>query len=247
MIPGAGDILQVAGSTDIGLVRKVNEDSIFFNDDIFIVADGMGGHMAGEVASQDAISCIKDFLEQNFEKEPLFTIGGSIKHANKYIFSKAKSDCKYKGMGTTVTLAKIVRNQLFYAHIGDSRLYIFRDDYLDKITSDHSLVAQLVEIGQLTDEQAAQHPNKNIITKAVGTFEDIEPDTGQCELKEGDIILLCSDGLTNMINTDKIKQIILENFNNVQNIVNHLVDEAKKAGGNDNISVICIKYCFGTA
>ena len=234
--------MQVAGSTDRGLVREMNEDSIYFDKALFIVADGMGGHLAGEVASKDAIICIKDFLQENTGADTLFIISQAIKYANKYIFNKAKSNKQYKGMGTTVTLAKVVKNQLFYAHVGDSRLYIFRNNVLDKITTDHSLVAQLLETGQITAEQAAQHPNKNIITKAVGTLDDVEPDKEQIQLEDNDIILLCSDGLTNMLKTEEISQVILENQNNPQNIVDYLIHCAKQAGGTDNISVICFKY-----
>lgn len=233
--------MQIAGRTDRGLVRELNEDSIFFSDSLFIVADGMGGHLAGDVASADAINCVKVFSAENSDNIKNM-LGEAIKYANKNIYAKAQSDARYKGMGTTVTLALIEGEELFYAHIGDSRLYLFRQQNLEKITSDHSLVAELLQSGQITAEQAEQHPNKNVITKAVGSTEDIAPDEGHFALEPEDIILLCSDGLTNMLKKEHIAEIILANKENLEDIVDCLVDCAKKAGGTDNISVICCKY-----
>ena len=235
--------MYVSGKTDCGLVRQVNEDNIFFDSSLFIVADGMGGHLAGEIASFDAIACIKDFMTENADNEEvLFIIDKAVKFANKYIFDKSQTDISYKGMGTTVTLAKMISERLYYAHVGDSRIYLFRNKELKQITTDHSLVAELLISGQITPEQALVYPNKNVITKAVGTAENVEADTGYFDLVEDDIIILCSDGVTNMLNDETICKIIVEHENNIDTMTDTFVSEANAAGGSDNISVICLKY-----
>jgi len=235
--------VQVAGVTDRGCVRETNEDSIFFESSLYIIADGMGGHLAGEVASKEAILCIKDLLvdEKDVKKIPEL-LKDAFDKANKHIYDMAQNKEEYKGMGTTVTLAKLIDDELFYAHVGDSRLYRYAKKNFEQITRDHSLVAQMVETGQITKEEANTHPNKNIITKAVGTASSIEPDIGSLKLNTGDIILLCSDGLTNMLTNEQIVDILSKGKNDVNKIVTKLLKEANNAGGKDNISIICLQY-----
>ncbi|MDR2007195.1 MAG: Stp1/IreP family PP2C-type Ser/Thr phosphatase [Acidaminococcales bacterium] len=234
--------MKVIGGTDRGLVRENNEDSILAEPDLCIVADGMGGHLAGEIASRDAIACVKEFIGDNKGRDRLFVLAEAVKYANKYIFNKAQSGVQYKGMGTTVTVASVTEDKLFYAHVGDSRLYLFRNAKLERITSDHSFIAQLLESGQITPEEAAVHPNKNVITKAVGAAPDIDPDTGCVALLAKDVFLICSDGLTNMLPDGAIAEIIGGGLENPEEMAGRLIEAANAAGGIDNISVICMQY-----
>ncbi len=240
----------VGASTDIGIVRQINQDSMFVskNSDfpLFIVADGMGGHKAGEVASEMAVSIITTSLSSrlmdddvivNIEKEIL----DSIKKANRELLNHSQviEDCN--GMGTTITLGYIKDAKLYVGHVGDSRAYIIRNEELKQITDDHSLVNELLKNGDISIEEAMKHPQKNVITRAVGTNEDICIDINSFELKENDIILFCSDGLTNMIEEHELKDLFI-GIKDVQEACDSAVSLAKDKGGRDNITVIGIRF-----
>ena len=229
----------VAGKSDRGIVREHNEDSIHIGEGLYMVADGMGGHLAGEVASKEAISAVlKSFSKAKKDDEIFLLLENAVKYANEIVRTKAKTTIECNGMGTTLTFVKIYNGKFYYAHVGDSRIYILKNDVLTKITTDHSLVEELYLTGQITKEEASLHPNKNIITKAVGTSDNIVPDVGVIDFAKGDALLLCSDGLTTMLTDDTIEKMIFENKNNPDALVDTLVKKANEMGGRDNISVI---------
>ena len=236
--------------TDVGMVRDNNQDSYFVsvNEDIplFVVADGMGGHKAGEIASNMAINIIKDtFLKLKTlpmdEISITKLIEQSIKEANEKIYLKSIEKEAYSGMGTTVTLAYIINRKLCIGHVGDSRAYLFKGENLIQITEDHSLVNELVKNGSITLEEAKTHPQRNIITRAVGTSETIEMDIVVREYEEGNILLLCSDGLTSMVKDSQIQD-ILSKEKNIQEACENLVSLSNDNGGYDNTTVIAIKF-----
>lgn len=236
--------------SDIGKVRNINQDSYFYSEDsilpLFVVADGMGGHNAGEVASSLAIETIKE----NYIKEKGNIVEGKLHipsfinltllEANNRILKKAKENENCEGMGTTITSGIIFNNELFIGHMGDSRAYLFREKELYQLTQDHSLVAELVRNGSISNEEAINHPQKNIITRALGTDEDIKVDIISKRVECGDIILLCTDGLTNMVSDLKIKEILLKN-NDLRQACCELTDEANNFGGFDNTTVMIIE------
>lgn len=243
--------MQYYGMTDTGMQRKENQDRIEIplkqNDaKLFIVADGMGGANAGGVASKMAIEYIKNAIldgieETNYEKENLEElIRKSIVDANRYVYNKAKENKDYSGMGTTVSVALIVKNKVYIGHIGDSRIYRIRKHIMRQLTHDHSYVQELVKNGTITKKEAETHPQKNILLKVLGCEPNVEPDVMVKGFIKEDILLLCSDGLTNMVDKDEIYEVVTNEKNKLENACNILVSEAKKNGGYDNISVILI-------
>lgn len=236
--------MRVFGKTDVGLVRKVNQDFIYFSQvpvggfpNLFIVADGMGGHNAGDFASRYAVESFLEYVHASKEEALIRIVDEGIKYANKKIIKKALEDPSLRGMGTTMVVAYIEDDQLFVANVGDSRLYLM-DDSVHQVTEDHSFVETLVRAGELTPEQARNHPDKNIITRAVGASEDIKVDFFEVDLERGDRILMCSDGLSNMVEDDMLYDIIKNTY--ICDVVDELIDEAKNNGGSDNIAVIVI-------
>lgn len=236
--------------SDVGKIREVNQDSFFKCEleglPLFVVADGMGGCNAGEVASQIVIETVKemvnthkDQLANSILEIPKF-IMDTLNLSNDRVYEKSNSEDDYKGMGTTVTMAFIHDYILYIGHIGDSRAYHLRDNELVQLTQDHSLVAELVRNGSISEKEAIDHPHKNIITRAIGTDSEIEIDIYSRGIKDGDIILLCSDGLTNMVSDELIKEIILES-DDIQKNCNSLMNTANKLGGLDNITAILIE------
>lgn len=242
--------MNIGASTDRGRIRENNQDYYYFSKSsklpLFIVADGMGGHKAGEVASKMAVDVIvKVFTEADINKLDredviIDTIRRAIVEANNVIFQKSIEDLECNGMGTTITIAYLLNNKLIIGHIGDSRAYSIKDNELKQETEDHSLVAQLVKNGSITAKEAQFHPQKNIITRAVGTSKSIDIDIVIAEVKKDDIILLCTDGLTNMVEESEIKNIISSN-ENMQSACDNLVKKANELGGIDNITVIAVK------
>ena len=242
--------MNIGASTDRGRIRENNQDYYYFSKSsklpLFIVADGMGGHKAGEVASKMAVDVIvKVFTEADINKLDredviIDTIRRAIVEANNVIFQKSIEDLECNGMGTTITIAYLLNNKLIIGHIGDSRAYSIKDNELKQETEDHSLVAQLVKNGSITAKEAQFHPQKNIITRAVGTSKSIDIDIVIAEVKKDDIILLCTDGLTNMVDESEIKNIIFTN-ENMQSACDNLVKKANELGGIDNITVIAVK------
>ena len=235
--------------TDLGMVRDLNEDYVGYliNDNIklFIVADGMGGHNAGEIASKIAVETVKNYFEvkTNISKNNLSShFKEAIICANKKIFNISKEKKECRGMGTTLTACIMYKNKTLITNVGDSSCFIIDKNNIIKITKDHSLVQQLVDKGSITEEEAANHPNKNVITRAVGTYEDLEIDVFDISNINFELVLLCTDGLTNDISKDELYNFFSENnCDSYDELCKKVVEEAKKRGGRDNISLILVK------
>lgn len=231
--------------TDIGICRKMNQDSFYASEtpvgnlpNLFIVADGMGGHNAGEYASMHSIDTIVQESADSEAVHPVEILGNAIRKANQRLIEKAAEDTSMWGMGTTVVAAVISEGRLYTANVGDSRLYIVRDSMI-QITRDHSYVEEMVRRGEIDREAARNHPDKNIITRAVGAVSEIEIDFFETELEPKDQILLCSDGLTNMIEDAEIGRIIRKQ-GTLFDAAEELIKTANQNGGRDNTTVIII-------
>jgi protein phosphatase len=231
--------LRGGGSTDVGRVRQVNEDRFLVADVLFAVADGVGGHQAGEVASQMSI----ETLEEDFREPTTAGLVTAVKAANDAVWQLAQSNAEKRGMGTTMTAMALVQDegneQLAVANVGDSRAYLFQHGELVQITDDHSLVGELVREGRLTPEEAHVHPQRSIITRALGMDPDIEVDSWQLVPYRGDRFLLCTDGLTNELSDERIAS-TLRQLRDPQEAARDLVRQARAAGGNDNITVVVV-------
>jgi len=229
--------------SDVGLVRETNEDSYLCEPPhLFIVADGMGGHAAGEIASTMAVNTVSDYIKGHLDhSNPEELLKLAINQANTSIYQMAQSKEECSGMGTTVTIVYIVDGTLYWGHVGDSRIYLLRNQELSQITNDHSLVWELMQSGNITKEEATIHPKRNMLTRAVGTSCLIKIDTGIVPIEPGDRILLCTDGLTNMVTEQDMYQLMMNQEMSLPSIVSTLVSEAKKAGGSDNITTILLE------
>ena len=233
------------GRTDKGRKRSNNQDSIFVSNtpigplpNLYIVADGMGGHAAGDFASRYAISVVIDFIRQSTVRSPISLLRRALVYASNELFKESEKDKDKMGMGTTMVAAVIMEDKLYVANIGDSRLYIVNDD-IKQITMDHSLVEELIRSGQLERNKGRNHPEKNIITRAMGSRDEAMPDFFELPIAAGDKILICSDGLSNMVEDDEIKDIIQDNPD-LDDAVSSLISRANYYGGNDNISVVIV-------
>lgn len=234
------------GITDVGKKRSMNQDSIFFSDEpvgslknLYIVADGMGGHKAGDVASRTAIEAATEYLRESETGNPVSLLKRAIIYANDRVYKLSQSDPEsYSGMGTTFVAAVVDDGIMYVANIGDSRLYVANNE-IRQITMDHSLVEELIRSGQLDRNMGRNHPEKNIITKALGIADNVEPDFFEVDLSSDDRILLCSDGLSNMIEDDELCD-ILNGTDDLESIGKKLVDRANYYGGRDNISAIVV-------
>lgn len=229
--------------SDIGLVRETNEDSYISQPPhLFVVADGMGGHVAGEIASQLASTTVNNYIEENIGDINLeILLKQAIDQANTAVYQLAQSREDFNGMGTTVTAVYVEGGTIHWAHVGDSRIYLLRKGELSQITKDHSLVFELVQSGNITKEEAKTHPKRNMLTRAVGTSCSIKIDTGRITWEPEDIILMCTDGLTNMVSEEDIYHSIHHPHGNFNSILENLVSQAKTAGGFDNITTILLK------
>lgn len=235
--------------SDIGKVRLNNEDAFYIPQkgsglpELYIVADGMGGHQGGEVASKTAVKEVSTYINNHLTnntdiKYAKKTLESAIINANNKIHSLSLKEDELYGMGTTITIALFHNKCLCIGHVGDSRAYRIRKNHIEQLTEDHSLVWQLMEQGRITVEETKTHPMKNVITKALGTDESLKPDILEFEIKNNDIIILCSDGLTNMLDNVSIKNIV--NDLNPEQAVSKLIEEANLKGGEDNITVAII-------
>jgi len=245
--------IEIAGLTDVGSVRDHNEDAIISKETLglAILADGMGGHRGGEVASAITVSTIMENLtkklrnlkengtddETGYSLESL-AVHDAVKQANASVLTSSNENKQYQGMGTTVVVLLFYDNRFTVAHVGDSRLYRLRDGLLEQITRDHSLMQELIDRGFYTPEQARKSLNKNLVTRAVGIDEAVQIDIQEDIARVGDIYLLCSDGVTDMIEDDLIQEILKENSNNLEKAAAELVREANLRGGKDNISAL---------
>lgn len=231
-----------AALTDVGMKRNNNEDSYIVNtigkDKLFIVADGMGGHNAGEVASLEACRIIESHV-MNTEGDIEKVLVSAVEKANRDLFIRASENESMRGMGTTID-ALIMRNdEIYIAHVGDSRVYLVEDGSLRKITKDHSIVGMMVDSGSITEEEAKIHPQRNLITRAVGTAMTVEVDVIKETLHKGQWLLMCTDGLTNMVSKEDIYNVFKE-LSDPNEIAQTLIDKAKANGGDDNITVVVI-------
>ena len=220
--------------TDVGCIREQNEDSLVVAPPLFVVADGMGGHAAGEVASEIAVSTIAEHAPQHPDPKAL---GAAVEEANRAIIDAAASGEGRQGMGTTVTAAMLENDKLVVAQVGDSRAYLLHDGKLSQITRDHSLMANMIEAGQITPEEARTHPNRSVITRALGNDPATRPDLYEMTVVAGDRLLICSDGLSSMILDEDIEAVLLR-VKDPQRCASQLVNEAIAAGGYDNVTVI---------
>ena len=232
--------------TDVGMKRQMNQDYIFTSEipvgnlpNLFIVADGMGGHNAGDFASRYTVETVLGQIRASSLTEPVALISHALNQANKEILEKASTEPNYRGMGTTFVAATIEGRHLSVANVGDSRLYIVNHQ-IQQITRDHSYVQEMVRLGKMDQEDARTHPDKNVITRAVGAADELEVDFFECDLQPYDRILLCSDGLTNMIEDEQIRRIMCSQRDLAEG-VQRLIATANQNGGKDNISVIIVE------
>jgi serine/threonine protein phosphatase PrpC len=229
-------IADSAGFTDAGRKRRRNEDAFVHEPPLFAVADGMGGAKAGEVASRLAAAAFREFHEAD-QLAPEDRVAAIIQEANKRIYERARSDAEASGMGTTITAALLVGDSVAIGHVGDSRAYRLRRGRLEQVTEDHSLVADLVRSGRLTPEEADTHPQRSVITRALGTDVEVDVDTFTVDAEPGDLFLLCSDGLTTMVDDEEITRTI-DRSGTLEDAARALLKAANRAGGEDNVTVV---------
>lgn len=243
-------MIKAYAKSDVGKAREINQDAFYITEDsfsdvqLFLLADGMGGANAGEIASKLAVSCAKSYVENNFKDTPkdkdslVQLLASSMEYANMVVYEKSLEDKNFEGMGTTLEICLIYNNRAYIGHIGDSRIYRIRKEIMRKLTQDHSYVQKLVQDGTITREEAEHHPQKNMLMKALGCNAFVEPDVMVKGFLKGDILIICSDGLTNMVTQDEIFNIAKENF---ELAPKELIDRANQNGGIDNVTIITIK------
>lgn len=241
--------MRILAKSDIGKAREMNQDSYYISDlesdelKLYILADGMGGYKGGEIASSLAVANVKNYIVNHFKKTRkdrenlLKLLRYAIEHANKVIYDKAQQDEELHDMGTTLDVCLIYNNRVFIGHVGDSRVYRIRKNIMRKITTDHSYVEKLVKEGTITREEAYNHPKKNMLMKALGCNSLVEPDVICKGFMKDDILLMCSDGLTNMLRENEIYNLLLNNPDNPEEV---LIQNANDLGGYDNITAIII-------
>ncbi len=245
------------GLSDLGRVRKLNEDSFLVSDDLklYLVADGMGGHAAGDVASRKSIESIKVFIERTakdnditwpFEMNPELApeankLIAAVQVANKKIYEMSSTNPELKGMGTTIAGLFIAEAKAYIVHVGDSRVYLMRNGKLKQITEDHSWVNEQVKENVITEDEAKQHRWKNVITRALGSEKEVKVDLQEDDIASGDVFLICSDGLSGMLERKTMEDIIKKHIDNLLEAAKEMIDYANKAGGVDNITVILIE------
>ncbi len=242
-------MLEAYSVTDIGRKRQLNQDYVFSSakpmgnmPNLFIVADGMGGHNAGDYASKCTVETVVGEIRNSFEKNPTIIVKKAIETANSKIRELAAADENLLGMGTTLVVATVIGKYLQVANVGDSRLYLLGKHGIRQITRDHSLVEEMIRLGGLSREDARKHPDKNIITRAIGAKDEVEPEFFTEELEPGDIILMCSDGLSNMLEDKEIEKIVQnEELAEMKEKAEALINAANNNGGKDNIAVVLVK------
>ena len=240
--------MKVFAKSDIGRAREMNQDAFYASQPsdtvgLYIVADGMGGYNGGEIASALAVTATKNFIENNFAetehtKEKLQElVKNAIEYANMLVYEKSKEVKELAGMGTTIEVALVHNNRVYIGHVGDSRIYRIRKNFMRKLTTDHSYVQKLVKDGTISKEEAVNHPKKNMLTKALGCTSFVEPDVSVKGFQKDDILVLTSDGLTNMVKDEEIYNIVTDN---IEVATDKLVNRANENGGLDNITVIIV-------
>lgn len=242
-------MIKAYAKSDKGKVREINEDYFFISNSLdevqlYILADGMGGYNGGEIASQLAVQAAKNYIENNFkevdkDKDSIIQLlGSSMEYANMVVYEKSKEQPDLQGMGTTLEICLIYNNKVFIGHIGDSRIYRIRKEFIRKLTQDHSYVQKLVKEGTITKEQAVHHPQKNMLMKALGCNAFAEPDVMVKGFLKDDILIMCSDGLTNLVSQEELYENATKN---IEQATKDLVALANDRGGYDNITVVIIK------
>ncbi len=242
-------MIKAYAKSDVGKVRELNEDSFYISDSLdeiqlYILADGMGGYNGGEIASKLAIQSAKNYIESNFkeiekDKDSIIQlVGSSVEYANMIVYEKSKENDELNGMGTTLDVCLIYNNRVFIGHVGDSRVYRIRKEFMRKLTQDHSYVQKLVKDGTITKEEAVHHPQKNMLMKALGCNAFVEPDVMVKGFLKDDILIMNSDGLTNLVSQEEIFR---EAKKDIEQAPKELVNLANEKGGYDNITVIVIK------
>lgn len=244
------------GLTHVGRQRQHNEDAFLVEDNarLFLVADGMGGHAAGEIASRIAVDSINEFIVQTKEddgtwphaydehyKRSTNRLMAAVRMANARVLEAMRKDTRLRGMGTTVVACLADNNTVSVAHVGDSRAYLIRDGQLSRITNDHSWVFEQVQAGMLTESEAEKHPLRNVITRALGGALQVSPDASEIEARPGDLFLLCSDGLTGMVPESEILRVVSTNDGNLEQACQQLIDTANERGGLDNITAVLVE------
>ena len=233
--------------THVGRRREMNQDYMYTSEtavgnlpNLFLVADGMGGHAAGEYASKFTVEKMVEKIGSSSGKQPVALIKEAVEEVNALLLAEAEADASKTGMGTTIVAATVIDGRLYAANVGDSRLYVINREQITQITRDHSLVEEMVRLGEMDKEAAKDHPDKNIITRAVGVLPEVAVDFFEIALAEEDTILMCSDGLTNMVEDSEIKRIVLGQRDIVEK-AEKLVEAANQNGGRDNITVVLIE------
>ena len=235
---------RVAAVTDPGRTRRHNEDAYVIEPPLFAIADGMGGAQAGEVASRLATAALKEAGANGGGEQ---RIADLIQEANRRVYDRSSSDPNTSGMGTTITAALVEDDIVAFGHVGDSRAYLIRDAEMEQLTEDHSLVNELLKTGKLSREEAETHPQRSVITRALGTDPDVDADTFSVRAETGDLFLLCSDGLTDMVSEESILDIVERNRKDIEGALRALVKEANRGGGQDNITVVAFEIADGGA
>ena len=236
--------MRVYAATDIGQQRTINQDYVYATEEqigplpnLLIVADGMGGHRGGDYASGFVVEGLRSLIKRSDESEPIKILNQAISEVNKNLWLEAQSNAQLYNMGTTLVVATVVDGKVYVANVGDSRLYLVHKDEIMQLTKDHSLVEEMVQNGKLSRDDAKYHPKKNMITRAVGIENKVDIDFFDSEIGEKTKILLCSDGLTNMIEDEEIME-ITNSLDDLGDICYKLIDRANEEGGKDNISVV---------
>src|SRR3954454_8041880 len=234
-----------AGASDTGRRRRRNEDNYVVAPPLFAVADGMGGAQAGEVASRLAASVLEGGDSDRLDGPQ--RIDALIQEANRRIYERASTDPAASGMGTTMTVALVDGMTVAIGHVGDSRAYLVRGEHMEQLTEDHSLVNELLKSGRLSEEEAHVHPQRSVITRAVGTDPDVDVDGFTIEAEDGDVFLICSDGLSDMVEDEEILELVLANRNDLDKAVKALVAAANRGGGEDNITALAFRISSESA
>lgn len=237
--------MRVYSATDIGQKRQMNQDFIFTSEDpvgnlpnLFVVADGMGGHNAGDFASRYGVSVLVESIKKDKNYNPVKILRSAIETANREVFRQSMEEESFSGMGSTMVVCTVAGDYAYVANVGDSRMYLACPG-LSQISQDHSLIAEMVRLGELSAEEGRNHPDKNIITRAIGTGEEIRIDFFDIKLEPSNLIMLCSDGLTNMVSDEEIREILEGRA--PEECAQALVDKANENGGEDNIAVIVVE------
>ena len=244
-------MIKAYAKSDVGKVRDMNQDAYYISDSLdevqlYMLADGMGGYKGGEIASNLAVKTAKNYIENNFKDIPkdrdsiIQLVGSSMEYANMVVYEKSKESKELEGMGTTLEICLIYNNKVFIGHIGDSRVYRIRKEFMRKLTQDHSYVQKLVKDGTITQEQAAHHPQKNVITRALGSEKVVEADIYPISIGPGDTLLLCSDGLSNLVPEEEISA-VLRDSDEPETACRDLLDLALSRKAPDNVTIVVWK------